>query len=427
MMNMMNMIKKYLILLIIFIFQLNAKAEKPTLYLGAKVYVGNGTTIENALVSVNDGKFELISEATNIRIDPNAFDTIIRVDGKYIYPAFILPNTTLGLREIDAVKATKDFKEIGKINPNVRSLIAYNTDSKITPTIRTNGILIAQITPRGSLFSGQSSIFYLDGDNWENAVYKSDDGIHLNWPSSYKTSGWWANPGETKKFKDYEEVVSNISEILEKAKSYSIYHKIIDLRMESLKGLFNGSKTLYIHADYARDIRKSILFCLKIGVKKIVLVGGEEALQEISLINKNKIPIILNRIHRLPPSQDINIFEPFLQPKKLQENGVLFCFSYSGEMEAMGARNLPFTAGSAVSYGLKYDDAISSLTLNAAKILGIDDKLGSIEIGKEASFFISTGDALDIKTNNVELAIIKGKIIDLNNHQKNLYNKYKRK
>jgi imidazolonepropionase-like amidohydrolase len=129
----------------------------------------------------------------------------------------------------------------------------------------------------------------------------------------------------------------------------------------------------------------------------------------------------------LPASQDSPIDGPYNQASKLQEAGITFCLSYEGDMEAMGTRNLPFTAGTTIAYGQEYEDAVMSITLNAAKILGIEHVVGSIEKDKEATFFISTGDALDIKTNNVEKAFIKGKEIDLNNHQIELFNKYKDK
>ena len=144
------------------------------------------------------------------------------------------------------------------------------------------------------------------------------------------------------------------------------------------------------------------------------------------LVDKS-IPIILNRVHRLPKSQDSPINEPFKQAKALHDMGVLFCLSYEGDMEAMGARNLAFTAGTTVAYGQEYEKAVQSITLNTARILGIDEKVGSIEKGKDATFFISTGDALDIRTNNIETAFIQGRLIDLDNHQKQLYEKYKNK
>ena len=153
-------------------------AQKPILFIGATAHLGNGEMIETSIISVQNGKFDLVADVKNIRIDPNAFDTIYRCYGEHIYPGFIAPNTKLGLTEIDAVRATHDYQETGEIKPHVRSLTAYNTDSKIIKTVRTNGILLAQSTPRGGWVSGQSSVFYLDGWNWEDAICRQDDGIH---------------------------------------------------------------------------------------------------------------------------------------------------------------------------------------------------------------------------------------------------------
>lgn len=400
-------------------------AQKPTLFIGATAHLGNGKVIKTAAISMLNGKFDLVADASMIRIDPTAFDTIYKLYGKHIYPAFIVPNTTLGITEIDAVRASKDFRETGGLNPNIRTLIAYNSDSKVSKTVRTNGVLIAQVTPRGGTISGQSSVMHLDGWNWEDAALKTDDGIHLNWPNSYYYTGWWAEPGDSKKNKNYKKKVDEINQLFDKALAYTNSMNSTDLKMESMKGLFDGSKHLYIHANNAGDMRDAIYFAKKYSIPKMVIVGAEDALSISTLLAENNIPIILNRVHRLPKSQDSPIDEPYIQAKKLQDAGVLFCLSYEGDMEAMGARNLAFTAGTTVAYGQEYEDAVQSITLNTAEILGISDKVGSIEKGKNATFFISTGDALDMRTNDVTKAYINGVAVDLNNHQKELFEKYK--
>lgn len=421
------MIRKLIIFIFYFAFTQTLCAQSNILYLGAIAHLGNGIRIENSAISVENGKFALVADASIIRIDPTAYDTIIKLNGKHIYPSFIVPNTTLGITEIGQVRATHDFKETGTLNPNVRSLIAYNTDSKIITTIRSNGVLLAQVTPRGGTISGQSSVMYLKGANWEDAVLRIDDGLHLNWPSSYYYTGWWADPGENKKTDNYNKKIKEIKSLFTKAEAYAKSANIMDLRMESMKGIFDGSKTLYIHANYAKDMRKAIEMANSVNVKKIVIVGAEDALKIVNLLKERNISLILNRVHRLPEAQYSPIDEPFTQSKKLKEAGILFCLSYAGDMEAMGARNLPFSAGTTVAYGLGYEDAISAITLNTAKILGIDEENGSIEHGKNATFFISSGDALDIRTNNVEQAFINGEIVDLNNHQKDLFKKYRNK
>ena len=285
--------------------------------------------------------------------------------------------------------------------------------------------MIAQVTPKGNVISGQSSVMYLKGDNWEDAQLRADDGLHINWPSSFYSTGWWAEPGEIKKNDNYSKKVEEMDRFFKKAAAYYIYSSTMDLKMESMKGLFNGTKTLYIHTNHANDMRDAIRFANKFKIKNKVIVGAEDALKMTELLKKNNVSLILKRTHRLPATQDKPIDDPFLQAKKLNDEGILFCLSYSGDMEAMGSRNLPFTAGTTVAYGQNYEDAVKSITLNTAKILKIDDVVGSIEKNKEATFFVSDGDALDMKTNNVIIAFIKGKEISLMNHQKELYNKYK--
>ena len=423
---MMNKIVIYLIILFS-AFNIKAQNNKPILFLGATTHIGNGKKIQNSAISIVDGKIDIVANASMIRIDSTAFDTIFKLYDKHIYPGFIVPNTTLGITEIDAVRASNDYRETGKINPNVRALIAYNTDSRISKTVRSNGVLLAQVTPRGGLVSGQSSVMYLDGWNWEDAVCRSDDGIHINWPTSYYQSGWWGEPGEVKKDEEYSNKKNELYNLFKKANSYNKKSQIFDLKLESMKGLFNSNKILYVHADNASDMLDAIDFSNYFKIKKIVIVGGEDALKIVDVLKQNDIPIILNRVHRLPEKEDDPIDAPFTQPAELEKAGVLFCLSYSGDMEAMGSRNLPFTAGTAVAYGLDYEKAISSITLNTAKILGIDQKCGSIEKGKEATFFISSGDALDMRTNKIEKAYIKGNAINLNNHQRELFNKYSNK
>ena len=419
------MMNRLLTTIFILLITISANGQKPTLFIGATAHLGNGEVIQNAAISIKNGEFDLVADASMIRIDPSAFDTIYKIYGKHIYPSFIVPNTTLGITEIDQVRASHDFNETGGINPNVRSLIAYNTDSKLVKTIRTNGVLIAQVTPRGGLISGQSSIMYLNGENWEDAALKADDGIHINWPNSYYNTGWWAEPGETEENKEYENKISELEKLFSKAKAYESSINIIDLKMESMKGLFDGTKNLYIHANSASDILDAIDFSEKHLVRNIIIVGGEDALAIATILVEKNIPVILNRVHRLPKSQDSPVDEPFKQAKELQDAGVLFCLSYEGDMEAMGARNLSFTAGTTIAYGQEYEKAVQSITLNTAKILGIADIVGSIESGKKATFFISSGDALDMRTNNVEQAFINGIAIDLNNHQKELFEKYR--
>ena len=152
-----------------------AIAQKSAIFMGATAHIGNGEKIKNSVISIKDGEIDLVADLSKIRIDPNAFDTIYKVYGKHIYPGFILTNTKLGLTEIDQVRATHDYREVGQINPNINTQIAFNVQSKIIETVRTNGVLLTQVTPQGGIISGQSSVMYLSGWNWEDATCKAND------------------------------------------------------------------------------------------------------------------------------------------------------------------------------------------------------------------------------------------------------------
>jgi imidazolonepropionase-like amidohydrolase len=402
--------------------------SKSILLLGGIAHLGNGKVIENSAIGFKDGKLTLVADATTIKLQQGAFDEIIDIHGKHVYPGFIFPNTTLGLQEVEAVRSTRDFAEVGGIVPHVRSVIAYNTDSKIIPTVRTNGVLMAQVVPRAGTITGTSSVMELDGWNWEDAVYKADDGIHMNWPSMFKYSGWWAEPGGVKKNEDYDKQVNDFKKFFKDSKAYSegkIEEK--NLRFEAMKGIFKGTQNLYIHSDYVKELSESINFAKENGVKNIVLVGAKDSYQIIDLLKENNVSVMVSRVHELPERPEDDVDQPFKLPSLLQKAGILFCINIEGNMDPMEGRNLPFQAGTAAAYGLGKEGAVSAITLNTAKILGIDKTTGSLEVGKDATLFVSTGDALDMRTNNVEKAFIRGKSIDLNTEQKELYKKYSTK
>lgn len=403
-------------------------SQNKILIIGGEAHIGNGTTINPAAIIINNNIIEEVINAKNIKIDTSVYDTIINTSNQHIYPGFIIPNSKIGITEIDAVRATRDFREVGEFNPHIRSLIAYNAESKIINTVTYNGVLIAQIVPQGNIITGKSSIMNFKAWNWEDAVLKEDDGIHLNWPKTFINKGWWGNQKDDEKSENRLEKINKIKDFFDQALSYSNQqNNIIDIKMESMKGLFDSTKTLYIHTNYVKDIQDAIIFTKSFEIKNIVIVGGSDALKAKNILKKYNIPVILNRIHALPSTEDGDIDEFYKLPYQLYQNDILFCLAYKGDMDAMGTRNLPFTAGTAHAFGLPKEIAISSISLNTAKILNIDKYVGSIEKGKIATLFISSGDALDVKSNNITCGIINGEFIDLNNHQKELYDKFYKK
>jgi imidazolonepropionase-like amidohydrolase len=397
--------------------------SEPILVMNGTAHLGNGQVIQNAVLGFDKGKLILVGDATTVRLDKSSYKRVIDANGKQIYPGFIACNTSIGLTEIDAARATRDNYEVGDLNPNVRSIIAYNTDSKLTPTIRTNGILLAQVVPAGGTITGQSSVVELDGWNWEDAAYKSDEGIHLNWPNMFIRKSDKPEE-ETRQKENMNKALNGIEQLFKEAKAYSLSVPAEkNLRLEAMKGLFDGSKKLYVHCDYVKEIVAAINFCNRYKVK-MVLVGGDDSWRVADMLKENNVPVILSRIHSLPPREDDDVDLPYKLPYLLKQAGVTYAMSVDGSWQV---RNLPFMAGTSVEYGVAKEDALASITSVPAKILGIDATVGTLEVGKDATFLISTGDALDVKTNNVEMAFIHGKEINLDNVQKQLYSKYKTK
>jgi imidazolonepropionase-like amidohydrolase len=398
------------------------------LILNATAHLGTGEVIENAAIGFKDGKITLVANAQQIKLAKDAYNTTIDATGKHVYPGFIVPNSTLGLVEIDAVKSSDDEEEIGTYNPNVRSIVAYTADSKVIETVRPNGILMAQITPRGGRISGSSSIVQLDAWNWKDALIKENDGIHINLPTSFKRSGWWAEPGAIEPNKEYQKELQELDVFFKTAKAYlgggSDNRNLVT---ESTKGLFDGAQTLFIHADEEKQLTDGIQLALENGIKKMVIVGGFEAYKVAPLLQKNNIGVFLRRVHDMPTNDDQDVNLPYKMAKILTDNGIVVSLENSGSHERMNTRNLPFLAGTCVAYGLDKEKALQLITLNTAKLLGIDQQCGSLEEGKDATLFISEGDALDMRTNKLTHAFIQGRMISLATHQTKLSDKYKAK
>ena len=405
------------------------KQVQPIVITNATVHVGNGQVLNNASVVVTDGKISAVG--TNVTAPANA--KTINAQGKHVYPGLILSSTNLGLVEVNSVRATSDVREIGEMNPNVRSIIAYNTDSKVINTLRPNGILLASITPEGGMLSGQSSVVQLDAWNWEDAAVKIDAGVHFNVPSlmarprGFGGGGRGAAAGaETDPVKEGLDKIDEFKSFLRQAKAYSTVSKpeAVNLKYEAVKGLFNKSKKLYIHASTVKQILVGIDLAKEFDLDAVI-VGGEDSWQVADLLKQANMSVILSQPHSLPTLPDDDVDQPYKTAAMLQKAGVLFAIN--DEDGQTRGRNLPFNAGTAAAYGLTKEQALAAITLNAAKILGVADKTGSLEVGKDANIVISEGDILDMKTNIVTNAFIQGREINLDSKQTQLFEKYKRK
>ena len=400
-----------------------AKQSEPIAIVGGTAHIGNGSILENSLLIFENGVIKNVSEY--LGTEDLTQMKVIDAKNQHLYPGFIVPNSTLGLIEIDAVRASDDDAEIGTWNPHIRSLIAYNTESKVVESMRPNGVLLAQITPRGGRISGTSSIVQLDAWNWEDAVLKVDDGIHLNWPNSFSRGRWWLgeDPG-LKSNPKYNSQIQDIEAYFNAAKANT---NAINTPLNAMRGVFDKTKTLYIHVNDEKGIIDAVEFSKSQGLSKTVIVGGYEAYKIASYLKEHNIAVLLQRVHSRPNNDDHDYDLPFKMAHLLVDAGVLVGLETSGDMERMNSRNLPFYAGTTVAHGLTKAQALQLITLNTAQILGIDKNYGSIETGKSATLFISTGDALDMRTNNLTHAYIDGRSISLESHQTKLWKRYSKK
>lgn len=426
--------KKYTLLYtLLFLAQLSfaqetvypAKKQDKTVFIAnGMIHVGNGTILNNASVEINDGKIVNVGSG----ITPSSNAMVIDAKGKHVYPGLILSNSNLGLVEVNSVRATADAVEIGEFNTNIKSLVAYNTDSKVINTLKTNGIVLANIVPQGGTISGSSSVVQLDAWNWEDAAYAKDNGIHLNMPSLFNRPnpyaafmGASAPAGDPVK-RGLEEL-EKIKTFFKEAKSYLAQsnHEQTNLKFEAIRGLYEKKQKLFIHCDVVREIIAAIDFKKEFDFD-IVLVGASESFQVAELLKSNNIPVILNQMHALPTLADDGVDLPYALPGLLQKAGVLFAIN--DEDGQHRGKNLPFNAGTAVAYGLTKEQALSAITLNAAKILGVDDKAGSIEKGKDGNIVISDGDILDMRSSKIGVVMIQGRIVSLDDKHKQLYERY---
>ncbi len=383
----------------------------------ATIHVGNGSVLPDASILFENGKIKAVGQ---VIVPSNA--NIIDATGKHVYPGFILPSSDLGLHEVgNGVRGSNDFREIGENNANIRAIVAYNTDSKIIGVLRENGILLAGIAPQGSLIEGLSSVVQLSAWNYEDAAYRPDMGVYINFPSFISSNN--TRGGDNGLSRSYERL-ETIRQFFRDAKAYlnEKSHVSTNLRFEAVKGLFSGTQKLFVRANEVKQMLLSIDLSKSIGCE-LVIVGGGDSFQIAPILAQNKVAVILDEEHALPSTEDDDIDQPYKTAAVLQKAGVSYCLNDSHSESRY--RNLAFNAGTAATYGLTKEEALSAITLNTAKILGISDKTGSIEVGKDANLFISDGDALDMRGNKISHAFIQGRSISLDNKQKQLFERYK--
>ena len=409
---------------------MNSPSFFSVLIYNAFIHIGDGNTIQNGFVSFDNGKITDVS-SEDLDLESGTYNNFLKINanGSHLYPGLILPNSKVGLEDISAVRATVDHTEVGELNSNIRSLIAFNTDSEVISTFRYNGILLSQVVPDGSFVTGNSSIMMMEGWNWEDAAYKIDDGMHVKWPRKTYPPSRWSGQTSFRDNPNYKSSVDMINKFLIDSRSYfnlnGDENKEVNLKLEAMVDVFNGKKKIYLHVGSREQIIESVQMFQKHGINDLVLVGANDALYTIDFILENDLPVLLNNLHRVPSRNHEDVDLPYKLPYLLQKEGVLVGLTASGSLHSQ--RNLPFLAGTAAGYGLGKEEALKLITSNNAKILGIDNVTGTIMVGKDANIIISKGDILDMKSSVIEYAFITGRKVNLDGKQQILYDRFKRK
>jgi imidazolonepropionase-like amidohydrolase len=400
----------------------------PILLRGATVHPVSGPDIANGEILFNQGKIQAVGKNLTLPAGTESID----LTGKQIYPGLISANTVLGLTEIGAVRATKDLAEPGDINPNARAEVAINPDSELLPVTRSNGILTALSVPqiRNGLLAGTSAVIKMDGWTWEDMTLKAPVGMHLFWPdlSINRDPIFPKSPEEQQTAID--ERLKLIRDTFATARAYQKAKQQgtpdHDLRWEALLPVLEGKLPVFVHADELKQIESALQWSATENIK-IVLVGGQDAWRAADQLKQRDIPVIVSPVLALPLRRWEAYDTPYSNPAKLAKAGVRFCIANAGnDFEAPHDRNLPYQAAMASAYGLPPLEALKAVTLYPAQILGVDNRLGSLEAGMDATLIVTNGDPLEITT-HVERAYIQGRPVDLSNRQTKLYDKYRQK
>ena len=403
----------------------------PILLMNATIHPVSADEIQRGAILFEKGIITAIGRrVTNLPDNTETIDLL----GKHVYPGMIAAASVIGLTEIGAVAVTRDFSERGEVNPNVRAEVAYHPDSEIIPVTRSNGVLLAHSCPTGGLISGTSAVMMLDGWTWETSTLKAPAGLHINWPNMGAVRSRYFRITEEEASKRREETLKKLDTIFEEARRYLVAKEAADqsgrieletdLRWEAMLPVLRREVPVFMHASEVRQIESAVEWANRQNVK-MVIVGGYDAWRVADLLKKYEIPVIYETVNSLPRRRWEDFDTPFTGPLKLYEAGVKYCISM-GTGGASNHRNTPYEASKAASYGLPKNEALKSVTLYAAEVLGIADKAGSLEKGKDATLMITDGDPLEITT-QVEQVYIQGKKIDMSDRHKVLYDKYKEK
>ena len=389
-----------------------------TAFKGATIHPVSGSPILNGVMVIDGGK--IVAVGADVAIPAGA--DVIDVTGKHLYPGFVSANSVLGLTEISAVRSTRDFSEFGDINSDLRAEVAVNADSRLLPVAISGGVLTAHVGLNGGVFSGSTAVMSLAGWNWEDMTVRAGVAMGMRYPQV--TAGRRSKPEEVKE--ELEKSLKTINTTLDDAAAYMKARDAgadidIDAKFDGLIPVLKGDMALLIAASEKNQIESALDWAAERELTNIILLSGPDAQYVAARLAEENVPVILSAVHTLPRRRWEPYDMPFVAAAKLHEAGVKFAIA--GDTDS-NVRNIPFEAATAAAYGLPKDAALRSVTLAPAEILGVAQRVGSLEAGKDASFLVTDGDPLEILT-RIERVWVGGAEVDLTEDpQYRLYEKY---
>jgi imidazolonepropionase-like amidohydrolase len=405
-----------------------APQRHPIALMGGTLHPVSGAAMENGIILFDGGK--IIALGKEVELPDNA--ERIDVSGRHVYPGLIAANTQIGLIEINSIRQTHDFQEVGEIKPNVMTNFAVNPDSDHIPVTRYSGFAIAQSVPVNGLIPGMSSLILLDGWTSEEMTLKAPVALHINLPAIKINR----NRAEESR-RERDEQLRKIQETFDQARAYwkakqaemqeGIPYHETDVRWDMMKGVLEREIPVVIQADDIPQIETALEWAERENLR-LIISGGRDAWRIAERLKEKKVPVIVGGTHTLNFRGWEGYNQAFTLPKKLYEAGVPFCIgvnhSAPGPAGVMNVRNLIHEAATAAAHGLPAEEALKALTLYPAQIFGVEDQVGSLETGKDATLIVTTGDPLEL-TSQVEQMYIQGRKIDLSSRHTLLYDKYK--
>ncbi|MBI3872773.1 MAG: amidohydrolase family protein [candidate division Zixibacteria bacterium] len=407
-----------------------APQDHPIALVGGTVHPVDKPDIPGGTLLFERGKITAVGPTATLPPNTEKID----VTGKQVYPGLIDANTSLGLTEIGAVRASNDINETGSINPNVKAEVAINPESEQIPVTRSNGVTLALSAPGGGVICGTSALIQLDGWTWEDMTVKAPVGMHVKWPRMTTITAWWMQDSEDKQKENRDKALKDVRDAFDQARAYMTAKKGAapgtpalenDSRWEAMISVLEGRLPIIVDADEIQQIEAAVAFAEAEHVK-LIIDGGYDAVACAALLKKDDVPVLIGGIHRTPQREDDPYDAAYTLPDRLRRAGVRYCITGKGAVFNGDVRNLPYHAATAAAYGLPKDDALKSITLYPAQILGADDRVGSLAVGKDATVIVTDGDILEIPT-HVEMEFIQGRKVDLTDKQKTLWEKYKEK